>query len=178
MGRGVERSVAAMATDNRGWFAIGLVSAIEEHADLGYLLTVTLQPSGREIQARLVGRRLLLPVATDDEVFVAFPDGDPNRAIAWPSELASSAAPLPSSWSNAGVQVVDPDGLQVRKSESATVQALVTEDVLPKIQGLATEVVSIAGALASLGITLSTTNATQLAGMLSTQYRTAALESE
>jgi hypothetical protein len=178
MGRGVERNVAAMADDRRGWFGLGIVTAIETHASLGYLLTIELQPSGREIQARLVGRRVLVPVAVDDEVMVAFPDADPNRAVAWPSELPSSADPLPSSWTNEGVQVVDPAGLEVRTAEGATVQAVVTEDILSKIQGMATEVVALAAALSSLGITVSTTNATQLAAMTPTQFRTAALQSE
>jgi phage baseplate assembly protein gpV len=158
--------------------AVGLVTAADADSDRGYLLTVELQPSGREVLARLVGRRFLLSAAVGDEVLVLFPDGDPNRAVAFPAELVSSAAGLPSSWTNGGPQVVDAAGLEVRTSESASVQKVVTEDILTKIAGLAGEVVALAGALSSLGIVVATTNATQLVAMLPTQYRTAALRSE
>lgn len=170
-----QRSVETLASDGRGWVAVGLVTAAETDADRGYLLTVEIQPSGREVLARLAGRRLLLAADVGDEVLVLFPDGDPNRAIALPAELVSSAAALPSSWTNGGPQLVDSAGLEVRGAAGDTVQKVVTEDLLPKIAGLAGEVVAIAGALSSLGITVATTNATQLVAMLSTQYRAANL---
>jgi hypothetical protein len=167
----------AVADEARGWFAVGTVTEIETHTALGYLLSIELQPSGRECMARLVGRRLLLPVAVGDEVLVAFPDGDPNRAIAWPSDLCSTAAPLPSSWSNSGAQVVEPDGLQVRTSQAATVKALVTEDILSMLAALAGEVAAIGAGIPS-GSAVATPTATQLAAMSPTQYRTTALKSE
>ncbi len=170
-----QRSVEALAADGRGWVAVGLVTAADADSDRGYLLTVELQPSGREVLARLVGRRLLLSAAVGDEVLVLFPDGDPNRAVAFPSELVSSAAGLPSSWTNGGPQVVDSAGLEVRGASGDTVQKVVTEDLLPKIAGAMGEMVAMAGALASLGITIATPNATQLVAMLSTQYRAANL---
>lgn len=170
-----QRSVETLASDGRGWVAVGLVTAAATDADRGYLLTVDLQPSGREVQARLVGRRLLLSASVGDEVLVLFPDGDPNRAIAFPSELVSSAAGLPSSWTNGGPQVVDSAGLEVRGAAADTVQKVVTEDLLPKIAGAMGEMVAMAGALASLGITIATPNASQLVAMLATQYRAANL---
>lgn len=170
-----QRSVETLAADGRGWVAVGLVTAAATDADRGYLLTVEIQPSGREVQARLVGRRFLLSASVGDEVLVLFPDGDPNRAVAFPAELVSSAAGLPSSWTNGGPQVVDSAGLEVRGAAADTVQKVVTEDLLPKIAGLAGELVSISAALASLGVTVATPNATQLVAMLTTQYRAANL---
>lgn len=173
--KSAERSIETLATDTRGWVDLGIVSAVEADADRGYLLTVDLQPSGREVQARLIGRRLLLSASVGDEVLVLMPGGDPNRAVAIPAELVSSAAALPSSWTNGGPQIVDSAGLEVRGAAADTVQKVVTEDLLPKIAGLAGELVSISAALASLGVTVATPNATQLVAMLTTQYRAANL---
>ena len=176
--KGIERSIAALANEGVGWVALGVVTEAEAHSSLGYLLTITLQPSGRQVQARLAGRRFLLAAEVDDEVLVMFPDGDQNRGVAFPAELVSSAAPLPSSWSNGGPQIVDADGLQIRTSESASIQKVVTEDILPRIAGMATTQIAITGALAAFGITITPTDASQLAAMTPTQYRTAALQSE
>jgi len=173
--KSAERSIETLATDTRGWVDLGIVSAVEADADRGYLLTVDLQPSGREVVARLIGRRLLLSASVGDEVLVLMPGGDPNRAVAIPAELVSSAASLPSSWTNGGPQIVDSAGLDVRGAAADTVQKVVTEDLLPKIAGLAGELVSISAALASLGVTVATPNATQLVAMLTTQYRAANL---
>lgn len=171
MSRGTERGIAEVAADNRGWVALGTVTAATAHASLGYVLDVTLQPSGREVQAQLAGRRLLLAAEVGDAVLVLFPDGDPNRAIALPAEIVSSAAPLPSSWTNGGPQVVDPDGLEVRTAEAATVQPLVTADFLTDLLAWATVVQS---GLSALGVTPPT----DLLTSLPTAYRTAALKSE
>ena len=176
--KGIERSIAALASDGIGWVALGVVTAVEAHSSLGYLLTVELQPSGREVQARLVGRRFMLAAEVDDEVLVMFPDGDPNRAVAFPAELVSSAAPLPTSWTNGGPQIVDTDGLQVRTAQGASVQKVVTEDILPRLAGMATTQIAITGALAAFGITITPTDASIVAPLTPTQYRTAALRSE
>ena len=170
-----QRSVEALAADGRGWVAVGLVTAADADSDRGYLLTVELQPSGREVLARLVGRRLLLSAAVGDEVLVLFPDGDPNRAVAFPAELVSSAAGLPSSWTNGGPQVVDSAGLEVRGAAADTVQKVVTEDILAQIAGMAGEIIALAGALSALGVTVPTATSTPLVAMTPTQYRAANL---
>ncbi len=108
--KGIREGVQDLARDNRGWVAIGIVTGVSEVDGVGYLFDVALQPSGRECQARLAamgagaGAGMLWPIAVDDEVLVLFPDADPNRAVLLPG-LSSSAAELPSDWSNDTVRV-------------------------------------------------------------------------
>lgn len=94
-----------MLRDNDGHVATGVVSAVEQHDSWGWLATVILQPSQREIQARVLGwGPVYVPVVVDQEVAVFFPDGDTNAAILLPG-LPSEAAPVPSDWDNASVRV-------------------------------------------------------------------------
>jgi phage baseplate assembly protein gpV len=179
---GTQRALAELVQDNRGWVALGQVTAVEAHDAWGYLLTVTLQPSGAECQARPVhagagdARGDFWPVDVDDEVLVLFPDGDPNRAVALVG-VTSAAAGIPSSWDNAQPQFVHPSGKEFRTSESASVQALVTEDLLAKIAALAGEVAAIGAGIPS-GSAVPTPTASELFTMAPTAYRTVALKSE
>ena len=124
--RGVREALQAIVEDNRGWIAVGQVTAVETHAAWGFLFTVALRPSGQPIQARLAamgagaGAGMLWPVAVDDEVLVLLPDADPNRAVILPG-LASTAAAIPADWTNATVRVeaVDRD-VEVRAGQGAS----------------------------------------------------------
>lgn len=101
----LQSGLQELTRDTRSWVSLGVVTAVEEHAAWGYLASVTLHPSGREIQARIVGwGPVYVPVVVDQEVAVIFPDGDANGALILPG-LPSQAAPVPSNWSNASVRV-------------------------------------------------------------------------
>jgi len=167
-----------LVRDGRTWCSVGTVSAVEAHAAWGWLATVTLQPSQREVQARVAhlgatnAGGLFWPVEVDDEVVVVFPDGDPNGAICL-GGLASLSARVPATWDNATPQLVHPSGLTLRTTEAGVPLHVVTEDFLVALQAALTEVQA---GLAAFG--LPTTNLAALLGQLPTAFRTAALASE
>lgn len=160
------------------WSGIGQVSAVEAHTAWGYLATVTLQPSGAEVQARILawGARAtggaFWPVEEGDEVLVLFPDGDANRAVCIPGLTSSAAAP-PTSWGNGAPLIVHPDGTTLATSETATTQAVVLESLLPDLQAALTEVQAL---LAAFGV--PSTNLSNLIAALPTGYRSVGVLSE
>lgn len=173
--QGVERGLATVVPQERV-YALGVVTAIEAHADLGWLATITLQPGGGEVQARIaqIGTAaaggMFFPVAVDDEVEVYFPDGDPNRAVCR-AGLVSAGATAPSCYDNSTPQLVHANGMEFRTGENATVQPVVVEALLPD---LLTWVAGVASGLAAFGIATDTNLPTNLP----TAYRSAAIQTE
>lgn len=166
---GTERNLSAIVKDGRSWVAVGQVTEVESHASLGFLATVALRPSGREVQARIVswgagaGAGIFWPVAVDDEVLVLFPGGDPNRAVALPGLPSESALP-PDGWDNAKILVegVDRD-VEVATGQDASRATL-------KITASSGEVV-----VTSSSIRLGSSSATDfvaLASLVTTQLET------
>lgn len=162
--------------------AIGIVDTVEAFGG-GYLVSGALQPSGDPFQARMLfgpigaGTGDLFPVAAGDEVVVLHPDGDPNRAVAlWGGN--SSAAALPSSFTNDRPRLVHPDGKTFATSETATTQPVVVEALLPDLQAAMTEILALMAAVAGLGLTVPNTSTTQLVANLATLYRSQAVFSE
>ncbi len=177
--RNLQASLRALADSGRSWAHLGQVTAVTTHEDYGYLLDVVLRPSGVEVQARPVwwmggaqGEGIYAPIAVDDEVVVVVPDGDLNRALAWPGPPSSPSKP-PSGWSNDRIELVHAGGVQVRSAEGNDVEAVVLESLLPDLQNALTEVQS---ALAALG--LPTTQLANLLANLPTGYRSTALKTE
>ncbi len=177
MRRGVERGLADLASDVVAC-ATGQITAVDADGSGGFLATVTIQPSGWQVQARVVwsGARAsggaFFPVAVDDEVLVLLPDGDPNRAVCIPG-LTSTAAKVPSSFDNSRPIFVHPSGASFATSESASTRHVVTEDLLSDLSNSLTE---IAAGLAAFGI--PTPNTATLIGKLAASYRSAALVTE
>ena len=171
-------ALQGLARDGRTWCSVGTVTVVEAHAAWGWLATVTLQPSQREVQGRMAqlgaiaAGGLFWPVAVGDEVLVVFPDADPNAAICLPW-LASLAAPVPTTWDNLTPQLVHPLGLTLRLTQAGVPLRVVTEDFLVQLQAALTEVQA---GMAAFG--LPTTNLSTLLGQLPTAYRTTALASE
>ena len=159
--------------------SLGQVTALDSHPQWGELATVTLQPTGVPVQARIVrlGTRAAggayWPVAVDDECIVLFPDGDYQHAVAL-FGLNSAGALPPSSWDNAGPLVVHPSGTTFATSETATVQKVVLESLLPDLAASLTE---ITGLLAGLGLPAPTTTGTFIPH-LATMYRSKGVVSE
>lgn len=116
-----------------------VAKAPESHPSLGFLVDLTIQPSGTFVQARLLflGTRpnggSLDPVAVGDEVLVFFPvlDGtpDPNKAIAI-AGLNSAKVPLPAAFDNSQPERIHPDGYNFRALQADAVAAVVREDHL------------------------------------------------
>lgn len=101
----MQHNLQHLLRENDGHVSIGVVSAVEQHDSWGWLATVTLQPSQREIQARILGwGPIYVPVAVGQECACFFPDSDTNAAILLPG-LPSEAAPVPSDWDNASIRV-------------------------------------------------------------------------
>jgi len=175
--RGVERGIADLAVD-AVTCGTGQITAVEVDGSGGFLATITIQPSGWEVQARVMWSGALnaggsfFPVAVDDEVLVLLPDGDPNRAVCLPG-LTSSSAKVPSSFDNSKPIFVHPSGASFATSENATTQAVVTQDLLADLSNSLTE---IAAGLAAFGI--PTPNTATLIGKLAASYRSAALVTE
>lgn len=177
--RDLGRLLRELGNDGRTWVEVGVVSAIEEHDQLGYVLTVTL-PDGREVEARLValscggdGAGVWVPVVAGAEVVLWYPAGDRNRALALPGPTSSPAKP-PSGWANNRIEVVHAGGLEVRAAEGATVKAVVIEDLLADLASALTEIQ--AGLAAIPYPTHPYLDALILA--LPTGYRAAALRTE
>lgn len=176
---GLEASLRDLVGNGRSWAHLGQVTAVEDSADYGFLLDVTLQPSGVEVQCRPVwsmggeqGEGIYTPIAVDDEVLVIVPDGDLNRALAWPGPPSGPNRP-PVGWLNDLISLVHSGGMEVRSSETALVQAVVTEDFLVALVTALTEISTL---LTGLG--LATPITTQLVADLATLYRSAALRTE
>lgn len=159
--------------------SLGQIAAIESHPEWGELVTVTLQPAGVQVQARLVrlGTRAaggaFWPVAVDDECIVLFPDGDYQHAVAIMG-LNSSAAAVPSSWDNSAPLVVHPSGTTFATTETATTQAVVLQSLLADLASSLTE---ITGLLSGLGLAAATTTGTFIPN-LATGYRSVGIVSE
>jgi phage baseplate assembly protein gpV len=174
---GLGEALAGIADRGVTWASLGQVTAIDATTPAGLLLDVTLQPSGREVQARFVQAfagnavGLLSPVAVDDEVLVIFPSGDANTAVAL-GGLFSSAATAPTSFANEGPHLVHPDGLELRTTQGATVQRVVLESLLPDLMA---GLIEVQAALTGLG--LPVTNLATLTTKLATLYRANALKS-
>jgi len=176
---GIERSLQGITGDGRVWFTLGQVTKVETSTTWGLLLTVLVPSLNVELQARpawliggATGEGMWVPVAVDDEVLLFMPDGDPNRAVALAGVTSKLNLP-PSGWNNDRVSVVQVNGMEVRTSPAAVVEAVVLESLLTDMQAALTEVQA---ALAALG--LPTTNLAALIANLPTLYRAAALRSE
>ena len=174
MTRPPEQTLRELVGEGRAYVAAGQVTDLQAHPSWGYLLDVTLRPSGRQLQARLLGWGASgwAPVVVDDEVLVLLPDGDPNRAVAV-AGLPSDASPIPSSYDRSRVEIVHAGGLRTRTSGGAATRAVVTVDLLGDLQTALTE---IQAALAGLG--LPTTQLAALIAKLPTFFRSSALETE
>ena len=162
--------------------AIGLVDTVEAIGG-GYLVSGSLQPSGDPFQARVLFGPIgastgdLFPVSVGDEVLVLAPDGDPNRAVAlWGGN--SSAAALPSSFTNDKPRLVHPQGKTFATSQAAATAPVVVEALLTDLQGVVTELLALYAGLASLGVTVPSPNTTAFLTKLATLYRSKAVFSE
>ena len=114
-----------MLRDNDGHVSTGVVSAVEQHDSWGWLATVILQPSQREVQARVLGwGPIYVPVAVGDEAAIFFPDSDTNAAILLPG-LPSEAAPMPSDWENSSIRV-EAGNQPVEVAAGTSTRALIT----------------------------------------------------
>lgn len=157
---------------------LGTVDEVEAFAG-GYLVTCTVQPSGRKVQARLAalgagdGTGLYWPLAVGDEVLLLFPGGDANRAVAIPG-WRSTAAPKPSTDDQTGPGLVHPRGFAVRTSGAGMVQGVVLESFLDAFRAVLTELAAVGAAAA-----VPTPNATALnAALGTTAHRSTALKTE
>jgi hypothetical protein len=168
---GIHRALSDLLGPEKLWAQVGLVEEIEDDADLGLLLNVTLV-DGAECQARLVyGGALLTPIAVGDEVLVVFPNGDPNMSIAFIGAF-SRAAPMPSCFDNTTPQIVHANGVEVRLGEADTVQPVVLEALLPDLLGALTEVNAML-----VGLGFPATNMATLLSGLATLYRSDSIKS-
>lgn len=152
---GLERAIGAMADRRESWSARGLVTEVEQDASYGYLLTVSEQPSGRVIQARLLfpgargGLGIFWPVFVGDEVLLLFPDGDPHLAIATPSPASSNASP-PADWNNDTIRIEGAGDLKIELvsdnvllgSINATDYVALALKVLTELQSLYTQLLA------------------------------------
>lgn len=178
MNEGLQRALQDLVETGQSWVSAGVITAIDTHAALGFLADVTLSDGTGEVQARLVfpgageSTGILFPVEVGHEVLVLMPAGDPNLAVAIPG-LFSNPAPLPSCFDNTTPQVVHPNGVELRTSETAIVAPVVTEALL---SDLADAMQEIATGLAAIPSSATVTNA--FVAKLQTLYRTAALKSE
>lgn len=179
MRRGGEQGLRDLTADGRVWLSLGVVTAIETHDAWGYLLAVTLQPGGLQVQARpgftgcgSSGSGAWVPFEVDAEVIILAPDGDLNRAVAIHGPTSSPAKP-PTGWSNNKVEIVHGGGLEVRASQGATVRPVVTEGLLPDLLTIMTE---LQGVLLGLGLTLP--SMAQFLIDLALVYRSSALKTE
>lgn len=140
MAGGIDAQLQRIAGPGAPSVATGVVTKIETHESYGYLLTVRIQPGDENdlVQARLcasgsgAGQGIYWPVAVGDEVLLVFPDGDRMRAVAIPG-LTSGAAKPPSGWNNDHVEVVQPNGMTVRRTEGANTSPVVTATILPEL---------------------------------------------
>ena len=180
MDRGLEQHLRDLVRDSRLWCALGIVTAIDEHDAWGYRLTVTLQPLALEVHARpgqagcgSDGRGVWVPFEVDAEVFLHFPGGDVNRAVAYHGPTSTPALP-PTGWANDHVEIVHDGGLEVRNTQGAPIQKVVTEDLLAD---LAAYVAEVATAITGVGGT-APPSSVDFASSLGTAYRSAALETE
>ena len=177
----MQQQLQELATEGMAWVLIGQVTAVDEHADFGYLLTLELVDDGRTIQARPMwglggkaGEGIYSRIEVDDEALVLLPGGDPNRAVAIVGPSSSEAKP-PTGWANDKAEIVDRGGLEVRTAQAALVEPLVKAQSFET--GLNSALAELQALLAGIGLVspITTTFLTQLnAGA----YRTKALKSE
>jgi hypothetical protein len=179
MSEGLQKSLRELAADGRSWAHVGTIETIEAHDSYGFLLNVLLQPSGLAVQARPVwmmggaqGEGIYAPMAEGDEVVILCPDGDLNRALAWPGPPSGPSKP-PAGWENDRISLIHAGGIEARTAEGASVEAVVVESLLSDLAGALTEVQT-----ALLGLGLPCPNLTALLPNLSTLYRSAALKAE
>lgn len=178
MDNGIQRSLEALVDTGRVWVSVGTVSAIESHPTLGLLADVTFLSRDGECQARIVyAGALLSPVSVDDEVLVLIPEGDENAAVAI-AGLFSKPSPAPSCFDNTTPQVVHPNGVELRTSESAIVAPVVTEALLADLSASIAELASRVSAAGFPVDPAPTGPTTSLIANLATAYRTAAIKSE
>jgi len=158
--------------------SLGVVTAVDTHADYADLVDIELQPSLTPVQARVLRWGVTptggayWPVVVGDHCLVFFPDGDHQNAVALVG-LNSATAPAPTSWTNEAPLVVHPSGTTFATSETAVIVALVTEAILAPLQASLTE---ISAGLAAFG--LPVTNTTTLVGQLPTLFRSVGVVSE
>jgi phage baseplate assembly protein gpV len=179
-GRGAQRALRELADDGRTTLEIGTITEIATHAAWGYLLTLEIEPDGREVQARPIyagagaSTGSFWPVAEGDEALVLCPGGDVNRAMAI-CGLTSSQATPPSDWDNDQPQETHANGRHFRTAEAAAVQKVVTEDFLSDLIGVFTEIESIGAAMTP---PVATTNTAAMKAQLGTAFRSSAIETE
>lgn len=176
---GLHRALDRLLDRGAAWVDLGVITAIEEHDSYGYLLTVSLQPEGAEVQARPVwlmggaqGEGIYSPIAVDDEVVVLLPAGDRNRAIALVGPPSGPSKP-PAGWANDRISMVHSGGTEVRLAEAATVERVVVESLLTDLQSMLTE---LAAGLTTLGVPTPTTDSTL--PQMATGYRSASLSTD
>lgn len=157
-----QRSIRELANADTDAVGLGIIESIETDGARGYLLTVTLQPEGRECQARVMnggtrpGGGLLWPLEVGDEVLVLFPNGDPNLAVAM-GGLNSTPDPLPTSYDNTTPQITHPNGIEIRSDEGDEVQGLVKTEHLIELQNF------VSALQAFMATTSTATSASQIA---------------
>jgi hypothetical protein len=180
MGPGLQERLRALASDGAAWVHLGTVDVVEAHDAWGYSALVTLQPDGRQVEARLaVGgagslRGAFWPVAVGDVVLVLLPGGDPSQAVAIAGLTSREASP-PASWDNAQPQVVHPSGLHVRTSGAGSApQFVVTADFLDQLSDALGELA--AGVTA--GTPTPTPITTALILSMATLFRSTALKTQ
>jgi len=177
-GSGTQRSLQELVRDGRTTLEIGTITEIETHTAWGYLLTLEIEPDGREVQARPAypatgaATGFFWPVVEGDEALVLCPGGDVNRAIAI-CGLTSSQATPPSDWDNEQPQATHAKGMHFRTVEAAPVQKVVTEDMLTDLIGVFTEIESIGTAAG-----VATPNTIAMKAQLATAFRSSAVETE
>ena len=140
----------------------GTVSALDDDDAHGRLLTVVLQPSGREVSAVPLyagwsdDGGVLVPFRVGQVVMVLMPDGDPNRAYAV-GGTPSSAAPVPDGWDHDRIRIEHVGGVEVRLDPDDAVEPV----LLDPLQGRLAEVLNeIKGALATIAAAVPTSTPT------------------
>jgi hypothetical protein len=166
--RGIERGLRELLADGRSWVMLATITAIEAHTAYGYLVDLTVRPSGKFAQARLLftgtgeGVGLLFPVQIGDEVLVVFPDGQPNEAIAI-AGLTSAARQLPSDFDNTTAQLTHANGLELRTVEGAAVEALLAKSLSDDLSSYVAAVDTFISACSTLAPGTVVQNAAALA---------------
>ena len=103
--------------------SLATIDSIESHSAYGFLLNCTIRPDGRKVQARplFAGKGISDRWSTNDPVLLLLPEGEPNRALAV-GGLNDLQRPKSSTADNTHIDVLDDGGMEVRKTDGATVE--------------------------------------------------------
>ena len=176
---GMERTLRDLVGPAPMTVELGTIKALDAHDSYGWLLTVTIQPSGVDVQARPLGLMggaqgggIYSPLAVGDEVLLLYPGGDKNQAVAIAGPPSGPSLP-PSGWANDRIALVHSGGVESMLAEGAAVEAAVLESLLPD---LSASVAELSGLLKGLGLPTPTTD--QFVMDLAAGYRAASLRSD